>query len=126
MYLLVHNARIVQIQTPPTPGDPIKGITGSAGTIRWSGDAQAWIDEDLIDTVRNNQLVTLSQTMIRIPVNMPVTPNEQDLVTIVRLDSVQPASQAAPASEVMTVRTIDQGNILQGIIILRCVRGGST
>lgn len=127
MYLTVHNAKVTQIATAPTPADPGKNIAGDPGTVRWTGDMQAWIDEDLVQIVRNNQLVEVSQTLLKIPVNAPVQPDIHDRLTVNRIEGIQTlGGDAAPASEVMSVRFVDQGNTLLGYVTLHVVRGGST
>jgi hypothetical protein len=122
MFILGHNANLTLIQSPAVPADPTKGIAGSAVATRWTGIAPCYIDEDIVDVVKGNQLVSISQTLCSLPSNIPTWPNQEDLVTIVRISAVVPYSNAQPHTEVMKVRSIDGGNVMMGKLMLRLVR----
>lgn len=122
MILPGHNAHCTLVQAPPVPADPNKGIAGSGATTRWQGDAQAYIDEDIVDEVHDRQRVSFAAIIVDLPVNLPIWPNEEDLVTIIRGGVLAPYSPAGPKTEVLKVRSIDGGFTVLGKLRLICVR----
>jgi len=107
--LLTHNARCTMIQSPAVVADPNKGIAGSGPTVRWTGVVEAYIDEDIADVVKQGQRVQISQTIVDLPANMPVWPNQEDLITITRISGLVQYAPAGPLTETLTVRKTDGG-----------------
>lgn len=128
MYLLGHNAYLTQIESPAVPADPGKGITGSGPTVRWTGQVQAYIDEDIIQEVRQGQLVMFSKTIIDLPVNLPTWPNVGDIVSFVRGTGIPvpegASPEAQPQNETAVVRYVDGGLVFLGKLRLQTVRTG--
>jgi hypothetical protein len=117
------------IQSPAVVADPDKGIVGSGPVTRWTGSLEAYIDEDIADVVKGTQRVQVSgsgslsnETIIDLPVNLPVWPNLEDLVTIVRTGVLARFAAAGPQSEVLIVRKIDGGLTMLGKLRLYVVR----
>jgi hypothetical protein len=127
MYLLGHNAHLTLIQAPGVAADPSQNITGSGPTTRWQGTAEAYVDEDIVDVVKGSTStgayrVQVSQTMVDLPANLPVWPNEEDLITIVRVGVVANYAPAGPHTEVLVVRKTDGGLLMLGKLRLYVVR----
>jgi len=122
MYLIGHNAQCTTITRPAIPADLTLGITGSPATVRWSGRIEAYIDEDIADQVKGNMRVQVSQTIIDLPGNLPVWPDEEDLVTIVRSGIIARYAAAGPQTENLVVRKIDGGLLMLGKLRLYVVR----
>jgi hypothetical protein len=125
--LLGHNANLLQVQAPAVPADPTLGIAGSPATTRWQGTCPAYIDEDIVDEIRGGMRVQVSQTIVDVPINLPVWPNPEDRLIFKRIDYI---SKQVPAqggvdttpNETLIVRTIDGGLGLLGKLRFRCVR----
>jgi hypothetical protein len=57
--------------------------------VRWTGIAQAQLQPNLIQSVRNGASLTeIATTTIQLPWNIPVYPNENDLMTFELLEGV--------------------------------------
>jgi hypothetical protein len=121
---------MTQITSPAVTADPLKGIVGSPGVARWVGSVQAYIDEDVLDEVRSGGRLQIAQTIVDLPVNLPVWPNLEDTVRVVRTGIVTPYIQGwplvAPQSEDLIVRKVDGGLVMLGKLRLYVTRGTAT
>ncbi len=130
MILLGHNANLTEIQTPGVPADLRKGIPGTGAVTRWQGTCQAYIDEDVIDEIKGGARMQVSQTIVDVAVNLPVWPNQEDLITIVRIGPPYNYAQGwptnAPQSETLIVRRTDGGLVMLGKLRLYVTRGAGT
>jgi hypothetical protein len=113
---------MTMIQMPATPADPQKGVPGTGPLIRWQGSVQAYIDEDIADVIKGHQRMQVSQTIVDLPANVPIWPNEEDLITIVRVGVVARYAPAGPQTEQLLVRKTDGGLLMLGKLRLMVVR----
>lgn len=90
--------------------------------MRWSGILEAYIDEDIADQIKGSMRVQVSQTIVDLPANLPIWPNEEDVVTIKRQGVLARYAPAGPQTENLIVRKIDGGLIMLGKLRLYVVR----
>jgi hypothetical protein len=90
--------------------------------VRWSGILEAYIDEDIADQIKGSMRVQVSQTIVDLPANLPIWPNEEDVVTIKRQGVLARYAPAGPQTENLIVRKIDGGLIMLGKLRLYVVR----
>ena len=134
MILLARNAVLTDVSSPAVPADPKKNITGSAKSSRWSGNIDAYIDEDAANRVHNQSLIAQSSatgglestgnTVVHLPANLPVWPNLEDLITLKRLPVMNPsptASSQIGTTQTFKVRMVDTGLLQQGRLMIHCV-----
>jgi hypothetical protein len=119
---LGHNAHLTAILAPAVPADPTAGIPGSPQTTRWSGDCEAYVDEDIADLIKGGMRVQLSSTIVDLPANLPVWPNEEDLMTLKRAGVIARYAPAAPQLENLVCRRIDGGLLMLGKLRVYAVR----
>lgn len=126
--LLGKNANLLEIDSPAIPADVSLGISAVPQTARWTGSVDAYIDEDIQDSVKGQMRVTVAKVIVDLPVNLPVWPNTEDLLILKRISFFsrgqvpeQGGSDVTP-NEVLKVRFIDGGLILLGKLRVQCVR----
>ena len=82
MLLPAHNAHLVSVSAPPNQGDPVLGQPTTAAQVKWTGDAQAMVRDDLVEEVRGNQRILVREILVTLPSNVPVQINEHDLLEL--------------------------------------------
>jgi hypothetical protein len=130
IYLLGSNAHLTSIIQPAIPADPTAGIAGQPEVVRWSGDVEAYIDEVISDLVSagmdlvsgGGMRIQISQSLIDLPANLPVWPNEEDFMTIRRTGVVARYAEAGPQVENLVCRRIDGALLMIGKLRVFAVR----
>lgn len=86
MLLADHNAYLIKIEGPSVPADPGLGIVGEDSPVKWKGRCQAHLEKVIMQSIVNNQIVRLDQTVVQLPANLPVIPATGDMVIFKYLD----------------------------------------
>ncbi len=86
---------------------------------------QAYIDEDYTEVFKGgkaaSETIVANPTQIDLPANIPIWPNLDDLVTIVRTGVLARYAAAGPQTYNYKVRFIDGGLLMLGKLRLKVV-----
>src|SRR5215472_2995818 len=99
MILAAHNAHLLKISSEGQIADPVLGVTGSTNTAKWTGDAQALMRDQTVEEVRGNMRILLREVNVELPLNLPVPPQNNDLLTFITNDG---------ENLTLEVRTVDR------------------
>jgi hypothetical protein len=81
MILPAHNAHLTGIYQRGSAVDFDE--PEGAATVKWEGDCEAYVSERQYENVSGGNLDIITETVLRVPGNVPATVDPEDLVTFV-------------------------------------------
>jgi hypothetical protein len=81
MILPAHNAHLTGVYTRGTPADYDQAE--GAASKKWEGDCEAYVTERTFDQVMGGRLDVITETVLRVPGNIPAEIADDDLITYV-------------------------------------------
>jgi hypothetical protein len=105
-----HNAHLTKIESEAVAADAELGIAAAPPALRWSGDSWTHLEDEVREVIRGGQQVTIAETRIRLPQNLPVQPVSTDQLTFTMLRT--------GATLVLKVREVNDRFALLGFMTL--------
>lgn len=116
MILASHNANLVDIASPAVPADPSLGIEGTDPFSRWSGIAQAYVQDTRTETVNGGARIIITESLVNVPANLPVWPLINDVITVNKLPRLSQPGYVLT----LQVREVNDHYLTVGFIQLTC------